>query len=39
MTNRIILPVFLLAGAALLSGPANAASNATMTTCFEQYQS
>ncbi len=41
MTKRIILTAFLLAGAAVLSvgGPANAASNATMTACFEQWQS
>jgi hypothetical protein len=41
MTVRIITPALLLAGAAVLSvtGPASAASNATMTTCFEQYQS
>jgi hypothetical protein len=41
MTIRIILPVFLLASAVVLSvgGPASAASNATMTACFEQWQS
>lgn len=40
MTVRIItLGLALLAGAAILSGPASAASNATMTTCFEQWQS
>ena len=40
MTVRIITPVLLLAATAVLGvGPANAASNATMTTCFEQYQS
>jgi len=41
MTIRIITPALLLAGVAVLSvaGPASAASNATMTTCFEQYKS
>ncbi len=40
MTVRIITPVLLLAATAVLGiGPANAASNATMTACFEQYQS
>jgi hypothetical protein len=40
MSVRIITPVLLLAAAAVLDvGPATAASNATMTTCFEQYQS
>jgi hypothetical protein len=41
MTVRIIAPALLLAGAAVLSavGSASAASNATMTNCFEQYQS
>ena len=40
MTVRIITPVLLMAATAALGvGPANAASNATMTACFEQYQS
>jgi hypothetical protein len=44
MTVRIITlgrAVLMLASAAVLGivGPASAASNATMTDCFEQYQS
>jgi len=36
----MITPVLLLAATVVLGvGPANAASNATMTTCFEKYQS
>jgi hypothetical protein len=40
MTVRIIMPVLLMAATAVWGvGPANAASNSTMTTCFEKYQS
>jgi hypothetical protein len=40
MTVRIITPVLLMAATAVLGvGPANAASNAIMTACFEKYQS
>jgi hypothetical protein len=40
MTVRIITPVLLMAATAVLGvGTASAASNATMTACFEQYQS
>jgi hypothetical protein len=40
MTVRIITPVLLMAATAVLGvGTASAASNDTMTACFEQYQS